>query len=102
MDAKYVRDSLGDTLTRACALVAQYQPDDPIEWLATYLRHDVHRQELKEIRMKEDKERETLVEQAIAEEAQRAKLEVCPLNIACSCFTLSNCVFSKGRSPQTG
>ena len=73
MDARYVRDTLGKTLTRACGLLAQYQPEDPIEWLATYLRHDVTHQELAETRLRDQKERERVLE-AYREEEERLKI----------------------------
>lgn len=76
MDAKYVREHVGESLTKACALVAQLQPEDPIEWLANYLRHDAAKRQLATERLAEQEERERLLVSVAEEEARLAKLKV--------------------------
>jgi hypothetical protein len=76
MDAKYVREHLGEALAQACALVAQFQPEDPIEWLADYLRHDVRRDTLAKQRKIDQAERKRILEDAALEDERQRKLKV--------------------------
>lgn len=90
MDAKYVREHVGDALARACVLVAQFQPDDPIEWIACFLRHDAKQQAISQARKQEALDREKLLEEVEQEEERLAKQKV--RSILAGYVTLWSCV----------
>ena len=76
MEATYIKKALGSALTDALSLVSTYRPEDPIEWLANYLRHEATLQETRAIRQKEQEERGKLLKAAQEEEERLAELKV--------------------------
>ena len=43
MDTNYLKDTVGDALTRGCAATATVRPGDPVEYLANWLHKYVFR-----------------------------------------------------------
>lgn len=78
MEAAYIKSAVGPALADALCMLSQCRPEDPIEWLADYLRHDHRRQQLLVVKRKEREEREAILLKAQAEEEYLAELKVPP------------------------
>eukprot|EP00043_Microstomoeca_roanoka_P007329 m.70617 g.70617 ORF g.70617 m.70617 type:complete len:691 (-) comp13782_c1_seq2:88-2160(-) len=74
MDTKYIQSSVGPALADALAEMALYRPEDPIEWLAAYLRHNCDRQEARRAKEKEQQLRAEILKKAREEEERLAEL----------------------------
>eukprot|EP01147_Barroeca_monosierra_P004535 gene4535-6749_t len=75
MEAAYIKSAVGPALADALCMLSQCRPEDPIEWLADYLRHDHRRQQLLVVKRKEREEREAILLKAQAEEEYLAELK---------------------------
>ncbi|EGD81459.1 hypothetical protein PTSG_02177 [Salpingoeca rosetta] len=75
MEAAYVKKALGTTLTDALSLLAVYRPEDPVEWLADYLRHEDKRQRIIAVKREEQEKRAKILKKAQEEEERLAELK---------------------------
>lgn len=70
MDAAYIQKTMGAALADACAQVARVQPEDPVEWMASFLRHRAKLAEDEDVRKSQAEARARLLAVAATEEAR--------------------------------